>query len=204
MGRGPTPLPICQVSVFCCSHVPRLLPATPRRFLVGTPLPPPRPACACWVTLLSPDLPWWEVSPFKCPFPEQPVLTLPGHKHLGSAFLSPSTSWPRVIIWVRVPFSLCGCGGLGGRGSLFQSHIPLVQSFPIVVLTLCPLLPVDDGILAVQGCQECQESMGHLQIWPADLGAACKNFLAFKKREKKPQVLARMWRRWNPPTQLAE
>lgn len=67
------------------------------------------------------------------------------------------------------------------RRSLFQAHFPQFQSIPVVVLNLCPLLPVDDGILAVQGCQERRGNMGHLQIWPADLGAACKNFLAFKK-----------------------
>lgn len=62
--------------------------------------------------------------------------------------------------------------------SLFQPHFPLFQSFPAVVLNFCPLLLVDDGILAVQGCHK------PLQIWPAASEAVCKTFLAIKKKEK--------------------
>ena len=51
--------------------------------------------------------------------------------------------------------SLCFCGVLvWGEPVLYFSPFPLVQSFPTVVLSFCPLLLDDHGTLATQGCQE--------------------------------------------------
>lgn len=105
---------------------------------------------------LSPDLPRWVVSPFKWPFPEQPVPAAPG---CGAPRLSPLE-----------PFS-----------TLTSRHpsISILHS-PVPELSRC--CPELLSTLPSQSWDVCSWlSMGPLQIWPAGLEGACKNFLALRE-----------------------
>lgn len=83
-------------------------------------------ARACQVARMSPDLPWWVVSPFKCPFPEQPVPTVPGCEASRPSLLESFNILPLHHPSRLRSFSPCATVGFfGGNGdsggTLFQS-----------------------------------------------------------------------------------
>lgn len=181
---------MCQVSVSCCHEVPPLLPAAQ--------------LLTCRVALLSPDLPWWEVSPFKCPFPEQHVPDSPRTGGL-SALSSGVLQHPGPSRWESLsPCASVGFFWGGGGGGQFCISVP-----PSLVPELshcCPKLlstpsrrSRDIGSSRVSGIVHCLESVGHLQIWPADLESLQK-LPCYQKRKKCWQGCGECQ---TPPTPLA-
>lgn len=194
VGRGPAPSPRgLGDGIFPSSAGARCLPCS-----ALTPGQTRFPHLCLLGDSLSLDLPCRVVSPFTC---QNSLCRL--SRDGGISALPPGVLQPAGLLSSSGSACISSCAAVGfiwGRGvvSLFQPHFPPFQSFPAVVLNFCPLLLVDDGILAVQGCQKPP------QIWPADSEAVCKTFLAIKKKKGEKHLLERMWRLWNPPTLLTE